>query len=214
MYFRHHTLMLLCVAALCAKPADASDAHRADLRNALHAHYSAPADSMKRKAACFLLDNMDGHSYITFDLKDSNDTVVPFEVLSFPSYDSLEIGFRALEDKFGTLDFKKRQTTHDDSVITPDFLFQHIDQAFMAWTTRPFAAHLSFDSFCQYVLPYRGSNEPLELWRPFFYERYDSLFRAMKNPADPIEAAVLINKDLISWFHFDPRFYYHPTDQG
>jgi len=36
----------------------------------------------------------------------------------------------------------------------------------------------------------------------------------MADPSDPIEAAVLINDDIKSWFKFDPRFYYHPTDQG
>jgi hypothetical protein len=36
----------------------------------------------------------------------------------------------------------------------------------------------------------------------------------MKNPKDPIEAASLINRDLMSWFKFDPRYYYHPVDQG
>jgi hypothetical protein len=36
----------------------------------------------------------------------------------------------------------------------------------------------------------------------------------MENPADPIEAARLINEDLMTWFTFDPRFYLHPTDQG
>lgn len=205
---------IVCVVLLSSNSLRAGDSHRAELKAALDAHYAAPADSLKRAAADFLLENMDGHSYITFDLKDSLGTIVPFDVLSFPTYDSLEAAYRALEDKYGTLDFKKRETTFDDSVISQGFLVKHIEQAFKAWTTRPFAAHLSFDNFCNYVLPYRGSNEPLELWRPFFYERYDSLLSTMKNPEDPIEATVLINKDLISWFNFDPRFYYHPTDQG
>lgn len=214
MKFTRLLTALLVVALLCVGTLLADEPGRALLRSALDAHYSAPEDSLKRVAARFLVENMEGHAYITFDLKDSVGTTVPFDVLSFPTYDSLETAFRILEKQHGTLDFKKRETTYDDSVLTPGFLIQHIDHALKAWKSRPFAAQLSFSDFCNYVLPYRGSNEPLELWRPFFYERYDSLLRSMKNPADPIEAAILINRDLISWFHFDPRFYYHPTDQG
>ena len=36
----------------------------------------------------------------------------------------------------------------------------------------------------------------------------------MTNPADPVEAARLINQDIKTWFGFDERYYYHPTDLG
>jgi len=177
-------------------------------------HYSADADSLARAAAEFLFDNMDDHGYVTFDLADSSGNVIPFDVLSFPTYEALEDTFRVLERRFGTLDFKKRTMVDDDSVITADFVIDHIDHALMAWMTRPWAKNFDFAQFCEYILPYRGSNEPLEKWRGYFATRYDSAFAVMKNPADPIEAAAVINREMMSWFHFDPRFYYHPTDQG
>ena len=36
----------------------------------------------------------------------------------------------------------------------------------------------------------------------------------MADSTNPIDAARAINKDVMSWFGFDPRYYYHPTDQG
>jgi hypothetical protein len=36
----------------------------------------------------------------------------------------------------------------------------------------------------------------------------------MQDPSDPVEAARLINDDIRSWFSFDERYYFHPTDQG
>ncbi|MCP4705318.1 MAG: hypothetical protein GY865_11970, partial [candidate division Zixibacteria bacterium] len=36
----------------------------------------------------------------------------------------------------------------------------------------------------------------------------------MIDKTNPIEAAAIINDDIKSWFGFDPRYYYHPTDQG
>jgi hypothetical protein len=36
----------------------------------------------------------------------------------------------------------------------------------------------------------------------------------MADPIDAVGAAAIINDDIKTWFGFDPRFYYHPTDQG
>lgn len=177
-------------------------------------HYSSPADSLKRAAATFLFDNMEGHSYMTFDLVDTVGSVIDFDVLNYTNYEGLVASFDTLEDKHGLLDFKKRDVIKDDSAITASFLIEHIDLAFTAWQNRPWARDFSFNQFCEFILPYRGSNEPLEQWRTYFSTRYDSAFAKMHNPSDPIEAASLINHDLMTWFHFDPRFYYHPTDQG
>ncbi len=212
------TLVLLCIGLLTVNGLVAVQpnvsAHRLSRLTEVLTHYSNPADSLKRAAAQFLFDNMEGHSYMTFDLADTNGAVVDFNVLSYPNYDGLVASFDTLEQKHGVLDFKKREVIEDDSAITARFLVDHIDLAFTAWQTRPWAKDFTFSQFCEYILPYRGSNEPLENWREYFFTRYDSAFSKMKNPADPIEAASLINQDLMAWFHFDPRYYYHPTDQG
>ena len=199
---------VLLFSTLCAT---ASGTH--PVLQAVLDHYSAKSDSLKRAAATYLFDNMEGHSYVMFDLVDSTEAVVPFDVLSFASYEELENSFGELEDRYGTLDFKKHSVIEDDSVISAEFVIDHIDRAFAAWTMRPWAKGFSFQQFCEYILPYRGSNEPLEEWREYFATRYDSAFATMSKHDDPIEAACVINRDLINWFHFDPRFYYHPTDQ-
>jgi hypothetical protein len=54
----------------------------------------------------------------------------------------------------------------------------------------------------------------LEEWRQYFYDKYNDIEKKMANPADPIEAAKIINADVMTYFTFDPRYYYHPTDQG
>lgn len=177
-------------------------------------HYSGDSDSLKQEAARFLTENMEGHGYVTYDLRDSTSQVIEFNVLDFENFEALETAFDSLEEIHGTLDFKRRDFIKDTSVVTAEFLIDHIDFAFKAWRTRPWAKDLTFDKFLEYVLPYRGSNEPLERWRQQMYDAYDSIMESMNNPTDPIEAAALINRDLMSWFRFDPRFYYHPTDQG
>ena len=205
------SLLLLVITIVIAQPLQP---HSTTVLSEVLTHYSNPSDSLKQAATQFLFDNMEGHSYMTFDLADTNGAVVDFNVLSFANYDNLVASFDTLEKQHGVLDFKKRDVVDDDSVITAAFLINHIDLAFTAWQNRAWAKDFTFNQFCEYILPYRGSNEPLEKWREYFCTRYDSAFHHMKNPTDPIEAASLINQDLITWFHFDPRFYYHPTDQG
>ncbi len=209
----HWNITLLWLAVLIPLTA-ATTASLHPVLNQVLNHYSEADDSLKRKAATFLFENMEGHSYMTFDLADTAGTVVAFDVLDYATFADLESSFKTLENTRGTLDFQKRAVTMDDSVITAEFVIDHVDRAMAAWRSRPWARDFSFAEFCEYILPYRGSNEPLELWREFFASRYDSAFNLMADPADPIEAASLINRDLMSWFHFDPRFYYHPTDQG
>lgn len=177
-------------------------------------HYRGRDDSLKLQAAFFLIANMEGHGYATYDLKDTAGNVIGFDVAVYPNYDSLTRAFDTLEAEHGTLDFEKNELVSDISVITADYLTDQIDLAFRAWRERPWASYLSFDDFCRYVLPYRGSNEPLESWREYFFERYADIADEMADSTDPVEVASLINDDIMTYFTFDPRYYYHPTDQG
>jgi hypothetical protein len=192
---------------------DSAGPNRVELEKVL-ANYGAPEDSLKFKAACFLIGNMEGHSYVTYALQDTTSHEIPFEPLSFATYDSLESAFGVLERSYGSLDFKKKDLTEDLSSITADFLIENIDYAFKAWQERPWARWLSFDQFCQFVLPYRGSNEPLDPWRKNLFNQYAPIQGSLPDSTNPVAAARAINNDLLSWFKFDSRYYYHPTDQG
>jgi len=192
---------------------DSAGANRPELEKVL-AHYRAPEDSLKFLAACFLIGNMEGHSYVTYALLDSTSHEIPFEALNYTDFDSLERAYGSLEKQHGVLDFKKKMLTEDLASIKSGFLIDNIDYAFRAWQERPWARTLTFDQFCRYVLPYRGSNEPLDPWRAAFFEQYADVSAKLVDSTDAIAAANLINEQVMSWFKFDKRFYYHPTDQG
>jgi len=190
-----------------------ADDNRAELEKVL-ALYFAGDDTLKLQAVYYLIANMEGHCYATYTLEDSTGEQIDFNVLDYTDYGALRLAFDSLENHYGELDFEKGERIYDMNVITADFLVDQIDNAFAAWREKPWAKQLSFDRFCEYVLPYRGSNETLESWRETFRDKYSDIESKMADPSDPIEAAVLINDDIKSWFKFDPRFYYHPTDQG
>jgi hypothetical protein len=177
-------------------------------------HFRHDPDTLKLQASYYLIGNMEDHSFATYSLKDTNGNQVEFDVADYDDYNQLLKSFSDLEDSLGTLDFERGDKIPDAENITADFLIRQIDYAFGAWRSKPWATKLSYPLFRDYVLPYRGSNEPLEPWREYFWEKYNGIEDQMTDPTDPVEAAALINDDVRSWFTFDPRYYYHPTDQG
>lgn len=187
--------------------------NRGELEKVL-SYYSSPDDSLKLKAAFFLIANMEGHGYVTYFMHDTSGARVDFSVLDYPDFDSLQSACRVMEAERGELDFDRDSTLYDIDNIKSGFLIDQIDYAFKAWNEKPWARGFSFDAFCRYILPYRGSNEPLEEWRKPFWEKYGDIQSKMSDRTDPVEAASLINDDIMTWFKFDPRYYYHPTDQG
>lgn len=177
-------------------------------------HYQSQNDSLKTEAALFLIANMDEHCYVTYRLFDTAGFDVNLDVLSYPNYDSLVQDVQNIEKERGELDYEKVDRIDDLNAITSDFLIKQIDYAFRAWREKPWAKNFDFQQFCRYILPYRGSNEPLEEWRKFFFDQFTGIEDKMKDPNDPIEAAAIINEDVKKSFGFDPRYYFHPTDQG
>lgn len=177
-------------------------------------HFEAEGDPQKLKAAYYLIENMDGHGYVSFGLYDKDGIEVDFDPLRLGDYKMARSAISAIEKERGETDFKKKASYKDLNTITSDYLIADIDEAFEAWRGRPWGRKVSFEDFLQYILPYRGTNEPLETWRPHFMERYRDLPLKMKDPEDLREAASMINTDLKSLFAFDELFYLHPTDQG
>ncbi len=174
-------------------------------------HYQK--DSLKLQAATFLIENMLGHSYSKAKLVDTSKNIVPFDVLDYPDYKTMVKAWDSIEKKIGKIDHIRDTIIYDSKVITANYLINNINLAFDAWQN-PWAKNLRFDKFCEYILPYRGSNEPLEDWRTHFVQEYKWLKDSLKDVNDPIEAAALINSNLKSWFKFDARLYRHPTDLG
>ncbi len=177
-------------------------------------HYADSGDSLKLKAAFFLIGNMQQQNYSHFIIADSNRKDTHFNVLDYPDYKRMVSAWDSIEALRGEIGNWRDKTVYDYDVITSGYLIANIDLAFKAWREFPWAGHINFDQFCEYILPYRGSNEPIEEWRPFFYEKYAWVQDSVKDKTDPVAVAALINNDIKSWFKFDSRFYRRSTDQG
>jgi hypothetical protein len=120
----------------------------------------------------------------------------------------------ALEKKHGPLHFGRRKVVRDLDTVSADYLIENIDLAFKAWREKPWARAMTFESFCEYILPYRANKEPVERWRAGCEITTATISRAMKNPRDPQEAAGLVQKHNPHPIAFYDLYYLHPTDQG
>lgn len=170
--------------------------NRQELEKVLHYYRINLADSLKYKAACFLIENIpfytysDGEqlenykSYYTWLKKSKGKT--PQQVV-----DSIKKIYGPMKEPS-----KKRDIMEIDSA----YLCHNIDWAFKVWQEQPWGKNISFETFCEYILPYRIGDEPLSYWRETYYEKYNSLLDSLRmsdslDIEDPVVAAnYLISK--------------------
>lgn len=119
-------------------------------------HYStSPDDSLKLKAAEFLILNMPGKYSEYYDLP-WNDAATVF--LRWTSSSNKQL----VAETYRLGEPVKRE---DVKYITADYLISNIDLAFQSWQDKPWGKDIPFDVFCEEILPYRVETEPLENWR-------------------------------------------------
>jgi len=145
--------------------------NRPELEKLLSHYNQEPGDSLKYKAACFLIENMPGHySYAdTGNIEEYYDAVDSIASLYYgkEKYDSL---FQDVSLKY----LQKQDYIYDINFITADFLIDNIDRAFFVWQNAPWAEHVDFEDFCEYILPYKVEDkQTLDNWREYFSDSYN-----------------------------------------
>jgi hypothetical protein len=156
-------------------------------------HYSTHrADSLKRKAVIFLIENMDAHvSYVSKswdDFQGELDTFYKKE--DRPS--ELNRGFNTLYDKYAN-GLQDISYVSDLQTVSAQFLIANVDMAFQTWKS-PYCNYLNFADFCEYILPYRVGTEPLIDWRAEFNKQFiPDLYARLKERKDSISARNICN---------------------
>jgi len=186
-------------------------ANAAELQKVLD-HFKS--DAQKRVAARFLIANMVGKGYILTELQDAQGKVVAFDPIGYTNYEEARDAIEALEKKHGELDFKRDKKIEDLETITAAYLIKHIDLSFAAWQRRSVEQRVGFRAFLEYVLPYRGSQEPVDDWLDPLLKRYAGKAKAHEGGEKLGELYTWLKKDIGKRVRFNPRYYMHPTDQG
>lgn len=158
-------------------------------------HYETTEDSLKLLAARFLISNMTDKVYLTGAFINEYYTFIDSvyqikqEEYDIPYiYDTFRQQAKHLKEK--------PTISWDVQHLSADFLIQNIDEAFAVWH-RPWNHHLSFEEFCEWILPYRVGTEIPEAWRTLYRERFEPLLMndSIRTAG---QACKIINDELIT----------------
>lgn len=133
-------------------------------------HYQEGTDSLKLKAALFLIENMADKYYYTGKAIDEYYTFID----SVYQIQQEEYDIPTIYSEFinKAQYFKEELTLNwDTQTLSADYLIENIEDAFAVWN-RPWNQHLSFEEFCELILPYRIGSEIPENWRSLYQERF------------------------------------------
>lgn len=70
---------------------------------------------------------------------------------------------------------EKCDTLYDSKCLTTEFLMSNINDAYRMWKRN--GRLFSFETFCNYILPYRINHEPVSDWRNAYIKRYGDVIR-------------------------------------
>jgi hypothetical protein len=196
-------LILIFVSCSHKYPKDVSAAldkagdNRGELEKVL-THYAALRDTLKLDAAYFLIKNMESHYSFKGDVVDAYNKL----------FDDARSRVRNKEtyipwDSLSAIYLETREASPipapDLENITADFLIKNIDSAFAVWR-RPIARDIDFAEFCEFLLPYRVSDEPLGDWRKVVLARFGKAGDAAQLANDFTSGCDLINDTLMGKF--------------
>ncbi|MDR3142202.1 MAG: hypothetical protein LBU37_10830, partial [Tannerellaceae bacterium] len=171
--------------------------NRVELEKVLKHYGKTPVDSLKLRAAEFLIANMPGKQSEYYD--------APWNDVA-----TAHLRWTSSSDKQMVLDtyrLGKSVIKEDVKCITADYLINNIELAFKVWQEQPWGKHIPFDVFCEEILPYRLDVEPLENWREKALASFSDLNRSFKEDSTvtAVEACIKVN-DLLPRFSMDVDF--------
>lgn len=151
-------------------------------------HYQKEKDEEKVRAAIFLISNMNNklsiinrsnRSYLeVFDFIDSLWTGGNASIMD--NANRLEAKWDSLKNIYGLPKIRKVDQEFDINIIKAKYLIAHIDHAFNMWRGNKWSAKVDFESFCEYILPYKIGTEPNELWSTRLYNIWRQKVRENK----------------------------------
>ena len=171
-----------------------SGTNRSELEKVLEVYSVDKKDSLKLKAAIYLINHMPGHLSLSGPtlhqhqdklkellISNSTDEVIFQEIESFQLTDSI--------------------LKEDIQVITSDVLINTIDKAFDTWQNKTWCQHLNFDEFCEYILPYKYVEyQVLDHWRDTltlkFNNSINQVFENDETYSSPYHIGRLINREI------------------
>jgi len=173
-----------------------SGKNRPELEKAIR-YFQQKKDPLKLKAIYFLITNMDIHYSSNYRWVDASNKEIPFNEFKYPNYKAAKLELAELKRICPTM-HPTYSKTSDVSSITGDFLIDNVERAFRVWRNSPIK-NISFNNFCEYILPYRVSNEPLQSWRGIYQNKFQWVNGKIKEKG--LEQTLeYVSTDCRNWF--------------
>ncbi len=155
-------------------------------------------DPLKLKAAYFLIANMDSHFSMDYYWEDKSGKRIPFNELNYPDLNKAVAAFQKIKANHPGLR-PHPVTSSDIANIKAEYLIKNIDDAFQEWRSSPHYKNISFNNFCEYILPYRVSTEPLQPWRTAYNKEFNWVNDKYKT-GGLVPALSYVSTDFKNWF--------------
>ena len=160
-------------------------------------------DSLKLRACKYLIINMLGKNSSIANLRLVETFFQKIDTSSFKNNDlkyKKVVESTLIECKQGRNSFSTSEVVSDLNQISANYLIKHIDTVFKIWDSRPWHNKYTFQEFCEYVLPYRFSDEELSTkpWITYIHQKYAYLEDSIQGIEDPVRAAMLINDHIVA----------------
>lgn len=169
--------------------------NRAELEHVLKHFAANESDSLKLRAAEFLIANMQYHGFVTSQALDkyyrSLDTINRLG----PTRWKISAEQDSLYKRLGDVPMNGGQILPDSRTIKAEDLINHIDATFSLRDTSIWCKNIPFDVFCEYLLPYRVDKEKATFDWPQFY-RDSVIKRSWPSLADTMTNLQKLNKIL------------------
>ena len=145
------------------KTLDLAQSNRGELEKVIQYYSQSEADSLKLKAARFLIMNMPGH--YSFIGRNYENYCKASEKIIF-SKTSMNKKVDKLNKLIRQYPAECFERVEDCSIITADYLIQNIKIAFEDWQRGNWAKGITFNEFCEYLLPYKCTEtQAFDNWR-------------------------------------------------
>ncbi len=156
--------------------------NKSELKSVLHHYRTIDRDPEKLRAAKYLIANMPAHySYSDTAAINSYYRTALSILGTGPSPDWQRDTLRTISDR----DYAgiTKNVVSDIRVMTADYLIYSIDHAFTQWKTKPWAKHLTYEEFRDWLLPYKVTElQTLDAWRDTLSVHYSDSLNTL--PAD------------------------------
>lgn len=179
-----------------------SGANRVELEAVLE-HYKN--DSLKLKAARFLIENMPYHfSRNEYFVSPEGEKYRP-DITLFDGEESVKKHCDSLLNRGYRI---KNEIDRDILSVDSQFLIENIELAFSVWQ-KPWAKDVPFIDFCRYILPYRSQTEMITTLRKEMMERFIPVLDSA-DVTTSLDACILLNdrlKDILQYKGTGAPFY-------